>query len=804
MKRILMMATSLVVGSVLAEATYVYDDPQTPTVLTVTVSDGEDETFDDAKASVWMAASVVKLVKKGDGTLSSTANMSTHARFDVAIEDGVFICNGSGSLGPESVTDNSRVDVSDGASIVLSGPATAQNAHRYRDYHIAGNGSWDSANKRWMGAIKVDSTSGQKMAAVQHKITCEADARIWIAGGHYINYATIELNGHVLKFNTSSQPFLNSSTVKDSSDAKTGGIELLDNMLAVTYTSTFSGTENNFVRLSAKESIFDMYAMSKSVPWSLEVAADGARLYGHSSADWTPESTFNTWAGPVRLGANRLMIASASNPGSIAITGPVSGSGGFFLSGVETPGTQWYELKARPEFHLSNANNDFTGGISGQWSHLHLWANGALPKGGGLLALTNSTVTLEDDAATYELPSAELSGDSVVAGGKGAWSTLAKTGSGTLRYEDSQAGGEVLDVREGTVSFAVSNLWRKALSGVVEGTNYLANSAYDRGNMVDMNAALLTNCVTRGFRMLYENPRNPATSGWAANIYITYSGYIWNNSPTNETWAFAGNTYPSYRLYIDGNKVLAYVLKYTTLVDAGNENDVSTNTYVMTPGWHRFEYRLSPSGQQPGPYSTYDQVRIYGNIKNIEKWSPPNALMFNRTGVCTLNSADYQQLVDPGDGSLLTWGLPGTTDAVPGTDAPLSDVNPRFDTVRFAPGTGANLGGFGWTFEDIGGLPTLIGGNVAVKGTWTLAESDIKENLFSVSGRLTFAEGAKIAFTGKRRSSDFSEPVVLGTATDGIVGVPTCTSDRWSVSVSSDGKSLIAEHQPKGLILIFR
>jgi len=117
---------------------------------------------------------------------------------------------------------------------------------------------------------------------------------------------------------------------------------------------------------------------------------------------------------------------------------------------------------------------------------------------------------------------------------------------------------------------------------------------------------------------------------WSGNNHTwIYSGYIWNRAVTNATWSFRGRFDDNILLAVDG----------AILINAGNSATVVTNA-VLTPGPHAIELRFGDGSGDAGP--------------NGE----PYGIAYDPLGRASTNKSDYRQLLDPGDGSLLTVDIP--------------------------------------------------------------------------------------------------------------------------------------------------
>lgn len=117
---------------------------------------------------------------------------------------------------------------------------------------------------------------------------------------------------------------------------------------------------------------------------------------------------------------------------------------------------------------------------------------------------------------------------------------------------------------------------------------------------------------------------------WAGDNHTwIYTGFIWNRAATNETWSFRARFDDNVSLVIDGARVIT----------AGNSAAVVANV-TLTPGPHAIEMRFGDGAGSVGPTGE------------------PYGIAYDPLGRASSNSADYRQIIDPGDGSLLTVDIP--------------------------------------------------------------------------------------------------------------------------------------------------
>ena len=167
-------------------------------------------------------------------------------------------------------------------------------------------------------------------------------------------------------------------------------------------------------------------------------------------------------------------------------------------------------------------------------------------------------------------------------------------------------------------------------------------------------------------------------------------------------------------------------------------------------------------------------------------WDAQSGVMIDRQGRGSKNVADYERLVDPGDGSVFTLN-----------DTREGAALPNFTCMKFAPGARLDLDGRECTVPDIIGLPSVTNGSLSVTGTWTIdAESAHAEACAHVDGSIAFGEGSTFTVTaGKDNLPDAAKAGgwTLLRAEGGISGLPVEDGDgrkRHVLVKSPDGKSL--------------
>ena len=581
------------------------------------------------------------------------------------------------------------------------------------------------------GAIRCLSTTVQKstMNPLGKNLTLTGNALITDTQRHDL-FGTTDLGGHTLTLKGSFS--FEGSVTTNGNVIANGGSAVFPTQCS------FPGDASNVFTLTNNVQFMFCYSVLSKAFWTLDVA-DGFFLLSVDAQD-------NLWNGPVIL---RKMTSfqggnNAATAATVRFPKKVTGDGGFNMVG------NYQELR------LGCPDNDFKGGIAMNTGSLRIDADGAVPRDGGRLSLTNSAVIF-NGVASCSLPPVEFSGTGYVGKCSGTWKTeVVKSGAGELVY-DSLLGSELLDVRGGTVRFA-----RSSLAGLNGGSQSYGNgdtyTPLVRAAYTNTPYLMLTNAVTKNL------PRME-TIGWYNNELVTYAGYIWNTNATDVTWTWHVCIDDACDVFLDGKRVIS---------QSGWTVMVATNL-TLTPGPHAFAVRAyngtGGAGASDGNGKWKDSSGANCNTKGL-------AVDIQARGMVT-NSDYYAVLKDPGDGTLFTTSLQLA----------------RFATMKFAPGTGIGFDGMPYTLEHLIGLPNISNGDLTVTGDWTVDGADLVAGRTAASsGKIIFADGVTLKIDDTRWGGKGSSGMMFLTAEGGIEGMPVLedVASRYHRRLvqSADGKSL--------------
>ena len=171
---------------------------------------------------------------------------------------------------------------------------------------------------------------------------------------------------------------------------------------------------------------------------------------------------------------------------------------------------------------------------------------------------------------------------------------------------------------------------------------------------------------------------------WPDNTTFIYTGYLWNDAATNETWTFFKAFDDRARILINGTNVL--------------QNEVSSAQVIsnatVCAGWNTFELRLGEgSGAVGCNFAAF----------------PGMGIGYDRKGRGQMVFANFSLLADPGDGSLLT-----LTNVF---DLAAANILPTNSAVTIASGAALNLGGTGQRLGGLSGSGVVTNGALTVDGT---------------------------------------------------------------------------------------
>ena len=767
--------------------------------LTATVPSGETVQFlpGDANAQYLTGNLATNFIKTGEGVLSADLDLSAYLG-DLTVEQGVYSYVTNTALGKLAGANACGVvRVKSGATLdchnKIKNPWTWWN----KCILFEGTGAGD-----WGGALTFSGDAEINRMVFSSNLVMTANATIrnrvsrtmYMSGGSYPVW--IDMAGHDLTF-TGNAIAWGCLNLKNPGNMTNDGIQAFTLQNGNTY---LNGDASNTLTLDGGKLLFNK--TSGSLDWTLDATAGkGINITdGYDPVAYNNATNISYWSGPVHLGSTTLPIALSK--WHFSIFGPIDGDGGLSASG--------YSL-TNGVLHLFNPENAFTGGVCANMAEVRLWNDGALPADGGPLALTNASVRLANDEAVYDLPALVLGKTGTVYRGQGNWrGSVTKDGAGDFIWNSLTTSG-VFDVRQGRI--VVKDVSRYAMAGMIESKRIYAKNYSDvqtHWTAYEVN----TNGVVMSPAAYYDDShhlwKDPLEyyDEKGTKIYdrymLSYTGYLWNNEPTNVTWSFAGAAGTHLGVTLDGQLMFKFVgtsESSTTVMGSARE---------VTPGPHWLDIR----GYTAAQGASIQAGNFVGN-KDMTRgiiWPTKNfAVGFDRLGRGSTNQVDYVKLIDPGDGSLLTWGLPaeGQTEVqIPGTDRTVR-LFTEFATMKFARGAGLKVERKDFELKDLEGVPFVEGAtnSFAIASSWTVDAADLAAGQkLSVSGKLKFKPGMTLVPSRGNRTAKSGVMYVLAEAEGGIEGLPELPEDavaNWTLVKSPDGKTLRLGYST-GLMLIVR
>ena len=758
-------------------------------VLTVNVSG--QETLDASLVS----ATVTNLVKTGEGSLTVSADISSWTG-SITVSEGTYIATSSAALGDVTSGQGGAVVVKDGATLELTGNGPLFTMPK-KSFVIGGTG----VSGRGAVVYSGDGEGAFNKVSLGNDITLSTDALVAVEGNFHVYWNNpptyIRLNGHVLTL----KPYTSRSFIlgyANTPDPQGGKIVIDGNTLTfMNPNAAVVGEGTVSVKNSA---VLDYSSMYGSFDWNVEMDSGCSVRAKAKIASGAVVTNINVVGGSVSLpeDVTTVHFGYDQNPGgSISICGKVSG-GGFSLmrdSRVEDA-----------QFHLFNSGNEFADGVSAASGiDVYLWSNGALPPDGGAISMNSGNLFLI--APWFSLPGAVFSGECSVVGGIGCWNaSVEKSGDGVLQYR-SAVDGERLDVKGGMVRFDPAN--RAKIAGLYEGSYaYKKNTRPDYTDFFK-GKNFPTNSIAAGTRCSYDSEsalwKFLDVAGSDTRAVIAYKGYIWNNSSEPVTWAFAGSDASTVYLEIGGMKV------YEQQYNISGIKYIGHGTATLQPGANTFLYVVYAGGLTGTPNSWFSD----GSVAAEGNWNKNFGIGVNKSGNDSLLVADYEPLMDPGDGSLFTYALPGQSDIVrPGVETTPSDINgqlPDFDEMSFAAGTGVDFCDTpSYRIDVLEGLPSVLGLDMlTVVEEWRLDVAGFGGGArLTTEGELKLEDGLDFTVSNSHRFGADADDrrYSVANASGGIVlGNVNISSDstgrKFELSVSDDGKTLYLVRKPNGFVL---
>ncbi len=758
------LAAAVVVGAWGAVSIQEYQGIANSAVLDV--ANGE-YTLTQEDANVILGDGVVQFVKTGAGTLKNEEQLLAAFAGDVVVAEGTLQIKKPGDLG---VVAETKTVVLDGAALKI--------ASTYQDNYdgacdkilIAGRGPDNN------GALKFP---GWYACYLKGGIVLTADATI--SGIALLQDGNLDMGGHDLT--VVAYGVLQIATPIQTPGRVFAGMyaEVQHSGMTRWGTNPENGTSDNTLTVF-KEGFYSYNNVKvEYAPFWKLIMKDGSGMRSNTS-DGTKER--NAWRGPVILeGVGSFWSIKDADNGShaqMSLFGNVSGSGSLNLEG---PGSTRNNAKEYV-MHLYG-DNTYEGGthINGR-VELHTYSPSAISLAAPMVVSNAVSIHAPSDTESF-WPMMTWWTDEATSftGLKPTVAGLVKKGAGELAVCDSASITGTLEVVDGVVQVSSGRLRTAGLKWgytrtKIDGSNYAwANGTY---NGIEFNQ------VTNGAVYAYvaDSLNSDKIWGFWPPLAVVYNGYIWNNSATNETWTFAESIDDFAAIRFDGQEIVAN----------GVWNELGRGTVTVTPGSHSIQLLMSNAGGGGGP----EKSTLPSGVSWSTKTDNPMGFAVDRLGRNSGNVVDYEKLLDPGDGSFLTW-----TDEFNGatTEKPCTNIA---DVVL----TGGVLDLQGAYYK----IPTVTAkggavtnGHVTVTTALSVAPTAEKGafRILGETGSLTLADDAAINLVNAD-SLDTSKVYEIVNVPEALTWTRRdfANTNKWKIRKSVDGKTLTTYYSQNFMIII--
>ena len=766
--------------------------------------------------------------KLGRGFLVSSTNMVTWLG-EIWIDEGAILLDWSGELGPKNSTAGA-VRIANGASLGLFAHTMHSQAMAINNtIYLSGRGVND------LGVIFNASHCGDNSMrkAFLGNLEFEGDAlfRGWendfgCDGEH-------RLNGHTLTISMSSGNYLtNGGTFRNGNVVFEKGSFLPQTHLY------FYGDDSNTLTFKSGTKFGGYHASSFSSPWTLVLENNTTVGFSGSSANaqkYWESTSYDDWDGPVNL-LGKATVTTTSGGAQYAFPFPIRGT-------LYGPG--WFNV-TRGWLRLVNSANTFTGTIAINQGDHRYWAGvgfhsaTAWPEDNWNV-LTNKDGAIQLSAADVRLPDLDVtaSGGSftntaIFGTGSATARSIVKRGLGELKLDAMTSVTGTVEIVEGsvrlpsldTVTFNgtlysdAPGLWEHrviyAPTNTDEGT--LSNLAYKDFQLEGLFPTGVT--YTLDTTLVKTTPVLANTTGgskWPNYHFVSYDGYIWNRSPTNETWSFALGVAHRGAIAIDGQIVCDSVHVSSKWAGTTVWYYLRTNVVEVTPGPHAFSARVANT-----EFSTAGAKEVYATWNDAAgaayegrfTWPRNFGCVFNRDGLMSTNSADYAK---PANGAITAPVLVGEDVSAGGNgylftrttnDVADCDFLNMHKPIRHLKGHGGetlldvNNPGLTLEVQVVEGATTVTNGSLRVMERLAVdANAVAAGDVLKCRESLLLGADAVVAVaeTGHVRNSPAGGWTVA--EADGGITLPsdwqsrvTFPNGKYRLSLSADGKRLMLEH----------
>jgi hypothetical protein len=277
---------------------------------------------------------------------------------------------------------------------------------------------------------------------------------------------------------------------------------------------------------------------------------------------------------------------------------------------------------------------------------------------------------------------------------------------------------------------------------------------------------------------------------------IVYSGYIWNDSPTNEVWTFAGSAGTWMCFSLNGSKIIDHRWK---------GDAVGLNAATLKPRANRFNLRIYcgdvVAGSGPNARSS---------IANANWQNTSFGFGYRRCkDVDHPDQSDFLPLMDPGDGSLLTYRLPEENECpFPGTDnaVDVSSGCGAFESITCGMGSELVFSDGEYSVANLAGFPSITEcAEFRIRNSWALSADDIKNGgVLRSDGVLAFDDGSKVSIADDMLFSAGDHVVARTAEVSGVPEIDESCRRLWSLVVDGAKGEIVLRRKARGLYIRIR
>lgn len=505
--------------------------------------------------------------------------------------------------------------------------------------------------------------------------------------------------------------------------------------------TTEGGPQNKLVVSDLATKIQYGKGRLSGMDWTLSVQTDAQVQCIETAAPGE-----SVWSFPIELKANLGFVGSEVDDTEIALTGAITGAGDLVVNGKDASDPETAGTGRSPGLRLANPDNAFAGQV--RVSHGRLFVD--------------STLAVPMACEVIFAGACELGG----------------TNSISIQTFEIADGGTVALNR--VHDYFKPGLWYGYDPTVTWGTGKSLGGTYKPD-------VAYSNEVVLALEKTHQGAVMPDDANEKGSLY-TYSGYIMNTDAVERTWSFAGTAKYRSRLLVNGQEVYGQSASATVIGEA-----------TLRPGANTFLFQGATQTAAAGSITS-------GTTAPFKSCG----LLIKRQ-----EDADWEIPVETGDGTLFRVATGRAEMAEIGFDFPYAI---RLANATFGSGARLDVGGWDVEIGNMTGVPTVVnaagseaGNAFTVTGKWLVPGAALAGNTKMTYDRaLTFGAASILGFDdAKAVRRAYGNTLSLLETTEAFEGMPTPVADaqgvlRWKLVKGADGRTLTADYQAPGLMLIFK